>query len=325
VASAPQQRAAFDELVALLRRESAVSAHALQRHRDTAAGAALERQLEHTLDRLALLYGRGTYENLSTTGILEPAIQNELRLAEALPEPEAAAAAARAQALLDAARRGVRLHVPERPRATAALRGAYVEPLRPELQQQLWQREQPYLPWQDGAVLVLSDPELDALRAAGDEVDVLFLDADELLDLDAREDRPSLEAELERRLAVARAAPDGVGDSHERHITRLLLDQSTVLRNLRDRLADEHPSAHEALLSILAEHRDLLATRLAAEPPARSVLEDPLAASIDGERDLQTLLNRWSAETEDPAGLGPRFRAVAGAGTRLAELERHSR
>ena len=322
--TALEQRVAFDEVARLLSSVAAVSAHAIRAHpRDAPARAVLEQQLEHTLDRLALLYGRGTYENLNTVAILHTAVGNELRLAGALEGPESAAAARRAQSLVDAARRGVRLHARQPPASVTVYRGVYVEPLRREFERSLWQQEEPYLRWRDGAVVVLPADELDALRSAGDEVDVLFLDPGELLDLDARDDRPALEAELGRRLAAARAAPDRVGDSRDRHVLRMLLRQSTVLRNLRDRLAAGHPSAHAALLPILAEHHALLASRLAAEPPSLAVLQDPLGATIDGERDLQALAGQWAAEPDDPAGLHGRFRAVADAGTHLTELLHH--
>ena len=165
-------------------------------------------QLEHTLDRLALLYGHGTYEALTTTEIVETAVENEQRLAAALDEPDATAATARARALVDAARRGVRLHVREPADSVRLYRGVYVTPLRPELERTLWAREEPFLRWGDGAVLILDEDELAAVRADGGEVRVLFLDADELLDMDFRGDRPALDAELEQRRAVARAAPE---------------------------------------------------------------------------------------------------------------------
>lgn len=323
MASISDQRAAFDQVASLLRSAAAANARALQDRGDTPAGRALEQQLELTLDRLALLYGRGTYENLSTVEIVQAAVGNELRLAAALDEPASAAAATRARSLVDAARRGVRLHAREPTPSVSPHRGVYVQPLRQELERSLWQREEPYLRWRDGAVVILPEDEADALRAAGDEVDVLFLDPEELLELDAREDRPAFLAELEQRLAAARGAPDRVGDSRDRYVRRMLLGQSIVLRNLRDRLAAGHPSAHAALLPILAGHTTLLHERLAAEPSAPAALQDPLGASIDGERDLQALLSRWAAEPADPAGLRDRFRAVADAGTHLAELERH--
>jgi hypothetical protein len=254
---------------------------------------------------------------------VQTAVGNELRLAAALDEPASAAAVTRARSLVDAARRGVRLHAREPARPVTLHRGVYVEPLRPELEWSLWQREEPYLRWRDGAVAVLREDEADALRAVADEVDVLFLDPGELLDLAARDDRPALDAELERRLAAARAVPDRVGDSRDRYALRMLLGQSIVLRNLRDRLAAGHPAAHSALLPILAGHRTLLEARMAAGPPAPAVPHDPLGASIDSERDVQALADRWAAEPGDPAGLRGRFRAVADAGTHLAELERH--
>jgi hypothetical protein len=323
MAGVTEQRAAFGQVDALLRGAAAASARALQVHRGGPAGDALERQLEHTLDRLALLYGRGTYENLTTTEILETAVDNELRLAAELDGPASAAAADRVQSLVDAVRRGVRLHVGPPPASVRTHRGVYVQPLRPELERSLWARHEPYLRWRDGAVLIVTEDQAAALHTAGDEVAVLFLDVDELLDLDARDDRPTLEAELERRLAAARSAPDGVGDSRDRYALRMLLGQSTVLRNLRDRLADGHPAAHTALLPVIAGHRVHLEARMAAGPTARELLLNPLGASIDHERDLQALLNQWAAEPEDPSGLRDRFRAVADAGTHLPELRRH--
>jgi hypothetical protein len=322
VASAAAERAAFGQLVAQLRDGAAANARALHDHLGTPAGQVLDQQLEYTLDRLALLYGRGTYENLSTEEIFGTAMDDELHLAAAMDEPESAAALTRAQGLLDAARRGVRLHVRGPARPVRLLHGVYVEPLRPEFQRSLWSREAPYLRWRDGAVVIVDEEEVAALRAAGDEVNVLFLDPDELLDLDARDDRPALEAELERRLVAARAASDRVGDSRDRYVLRMLLRHSTVLRNLRDRLADGHPSAHEALLPILAEHRALLQGALAAAPATRAVRQDPLAATTDSERGVQALVSQWAAEPGDPAGLRGRFRAATEAGTSLADLER---
>ena len=324
MASVAEERTAVDQLAALLRSATAVTARALQVHRGTPAGLALDRQLEHTLDRLALLYGRGTYENLGTADIVQAAAGNELLLATALDEPDATAATRRAQALVDAARRGVRLHVREPAPPGTPRRGVYVEPFSPELERSLRRRDESYLRWRDGTVTVLDEDEAAALRADGHEVDVLFLEPAELLGLDARGDRPAFEAELERRLAAARAAPDMVGDSREEYLLRLLDGQSIVLRNLRDRLADEHPAAHTALLPVIAEHRALLETRLAAAgPPVQPATPDRLGAAIDTERDVLAHVSRWSAEPGDPAGLRDRFRAVAEAGTRLPELQQH--
>jgi hypothetical protein len=326
VASVDEERAAFDQVATQLRGAAATSARGLQARRGTPAGDALDSQLEHTLDRLALLYGRGTYENLDTEDIVETAVNNELRLATALDGADADAAIRRAQALVDAARRGVRLHVRDPALPVRLFRGVYVSPLSQDLLRSLASREEPYLNWGDGAVLVLSEDQLAELRAGSTELNVLFLDADELLDLDFRDDRPALEAELERRQAVARAAPDRVGDSPDRYVLRLLDGQSIVLRNLRDRLADDgHPSAHGALLPVLGEHRALFEQRLAAQPadPAAPAGQDPLDAAIDTERGVQDVLGRWAAEPGDPAGLRERFRVVGDTGTRLADLEQH--
>jgi hypothetical protein len=326
------QRAAFDQVAGRLREAAATSARALSVHRGSPAGDALDRQLEHALDRLALLYGRGTYENLATEEIVATAIGYELRLAAALDDPAAAEAAARrALAILGAARRGDGLHVREPAGGVRFDRGVYVEPLRPEVERWLWASHEPYVRWRDGALLILDDDEAERLRAAGDEVRVLFLNSDDLLDLDGRGDRQARDAELERRLAAARAAPDGVGDSRDHFLLDMLLAQSTVLRNLRDRLGDGHPSAHRALLPVIADHRALLQDRLVAGPSSRGVSGGPapggprdiLDAAIGAERDLRELVTRWAAEPDDPSGLLERFRAVAGAGTFLPELERH--
>ena len=95
-----------------------------------------------------------------------------------------------------------------------------------------------------------------------------------------------------------------------------------MLRNLRDRLAGDHPSAHEALLPILADHRAVFEKRLAA-PTSAAAEQDPLGSAIDTERAVQEHLGRWAAEPGDPAGLRERFRVVADAGTSLTELEQH--
>lgn len=323
MASIDEERTGFDQLAAQLRDAAATSARGLRATRGTPTADALDGHLEHTLDRLALLYGRGTYENLSTEDIVDAAVQREQRLAADLDEPEAGAAAGRVRALVDAARRGERLHVREPSSSARLLRGAYVTPLRPEVESALRAREEPFLPWGDGAVLVADEATLARLREAGDEVDVLFLDPDELLDLDFRDDRPALEAELERRRAAARTAPDRVGDSRDRYLLRMLDGQSIVLRNLRDRLADGHPSAHAALLPILAGHRTLFEGRLARQPAAAGAGQDPVGAAIDSERAVRRLTSRWAAEPGDPAGLRDRFRVVDDAGTRLADLEQH--
>lgn len=333
VASVPDERAAFDELAALLRRAAVANAYARQRLGGSPAGTAAGEQLGHTLDRLALLYGRGTYENLSTDEIVETAVDNELRLAAELDggsasesgSGDAADAVARAREIVDAARRGTRLHVRQPAGSVTRRWGVYVEPLRQAFESSLWAIEEPYVRWRDGAIVILDEPQAEALRAAGDEVDVLFLDPDELLDLDGRGDRLALEAELGRRLAAARGAADRVGDSRDRYARRMLLRQAIVLRNLRDRLAGGHPAAHAALLPVLARQTDMLAARLAGGPAAAAVQEDPLGASIDDERAVQSLAGRWAGEAGDPAGLRGRFQAVAGTGTRLAELERHRR
>lgn len=321
MATAPEQREAFGQLVGALRDAASANAQALREHPDPAARRVLGRQLEHTLDRLAALYGRGTYENLTTEDIVRAATENEVRLAMELDEPQASAARRRAGALTDAARRGVRLHPRPAPEQVPLHRGAYIEPLRDEVAGSLWAQHEPFIPWRDGAVVIMREEDLDRLRAAGDQVSVLFLDADELLDLDGNEDRSAVEAELDRRLTAARAAPDRVGDSRDAYLLRLLHGQSVVLRNLRDRLAGDHPSAHAALAPVLAEHAALLGDHLAARPAAAG---QPLSAAIDHERNVQELVGRWTEEP-DVAGLRGRFEAVAEAGSRLADLERLSR
>lgn len=329
MATVPEHNAAFGELVSELRDAASADARALREHPDPAARQVLEQQLEHTLDRLAAAYGRGTYENLTTDEIVRAATENEVRLALELDEPEASAARRRASALTDAARRGVQLHPRPAPATLALYRGAYIEPLRDEVAQALWAEHEPFLRWRDGAVVIMSEDDLDRLRAAGDQVSILFLDADELLNLDG----DAAEAELDRRLTAAAAAPDRVGDSREAYLLRLLDGQSIVLRNLRDRLAADHPSAHAALEPVLREHAALLGEHLAAagRPPAAATGRPPaaaavpaLAAAIDHERNVQELIGRWAAEP-DVAGLRGRFEAVAEAGSHLGDLEQLSR
>ena len=321
MANAAEQFAAFEQLAGQLRDAAAAAARGLRAHRGTPAGDALHSQLEHTLDRLALMYGRGTYEALTTEEIVDTAVANELRMAAELGEPQAAAATGRARALTDAARRGARLHIREPGSSVRLFRGVHVAPLSPELAGALRAREDPYLAWGGGAVVILDDDELAAVRTAGGEVNVLFLDADELLDMEFRDDRPALEAELERRRAVARAAPDRVGDSRDRYLLRLLHGQSIVLRNLRDRLAGDHPSAHAALLPVLAEHRALFEDRMTAEPADQAA--DLLGAAIDSERAVQEQAGRWAAEPDDASGLRERFRVVTAAGSHVPDLEQH--
>jgi hypothetical protein len=180
----------------------------------------------------------------------------------------------------------------------------------------------PYVTWRGGILAALDEPAIAELRAAGDEADVLFLAADELLDLDGRGDRAARDAEVERRLAIARAAPDRVGADRARYALYILQIQNTRLRHLRDRLAAAHPAARRALLPVIAAHRASLERAVLAVPVALEVAADPLAALIDHERALQALVERWAAEP-DVAGLGDRFRAVAGAGSPLTDLERH--
>lgn len=323
MATRDEERAAFARLDTLLRLAAAANARAMHAHRGTPAGEATERQLGHTLDRLAVLYGRGTYENLSTVNIVAAAVDNERRMAAVLDEPASSAADARARSLVDAARRGVRLHVRAPAGPVRLLRGVYVRPLRVEFQRSLVAREEPFIRWRDGVLVIMDEEEIAALRARGDAVDVLFLDPDELLDLDARGDPAAEETELSRRLTVALGSPDQLGDSRDRYLARTLLRQSVVLRNLRDRLAGEHPGAHRALLPVLAEHTAFLATWLSAEPATGAVLRDPLGAAIDNERELWELVGWLAAAAEDSAGLRARFQAVADTGTRIAELERH--
>jgi hypothetical protein len=321
-----QHIAAFNQIADLLRAGATASARALVAHRRKRVAADIDRQLEHTLDRLAWLYGRGTYENLSTTELFQTAISAEMRLARELSRSAHARARppARARHLVDAARSGVRLHV-FGVQPVELWRGVYVEPLRPEFERRLRAHEEPFIRWRDGAVVVLAESELGELRTTGASVYVLFLDSDELLDLEGRGNRAMLEAELVRRLAIAFKAPDHVGDSRQDYLLRRLLEQSTVLRNLRDRLAVEHQAAHRACLSILASHRALLIRTLAATPHGQAVATDPLQDAIDREHELYSLATRWANARTDAAGLLGRFKAVAEAGTRVATLERHRR
>lgn len=311
---------AFEEIAARLRDAVVAGVRALTVHAGTAMAGDLDRALEHALDRLALLYGGVALDSQAIEAVIDAAIGAELRLAHDLDATEAAAARARAQALVDVARRGDRLHV-HGPVPEPLLRGVHIAHPRPEVERALRIDRVPYVAWRGGILVVISDHAIARLRAAGDEVDVLFLDPDELLDLDGRGDRAARDAEVERRIDVARGAPDRIGDDRTRYALRTLLIQSKRLRYLRDRLAAPHPAAHRALLPLLAAHRASLERVSLAMPVAPSVAAAPFAALIDQERALQVLVARWAAEPDD--GLGDRFRAVAGAGSPLAELERH--
>lgn len=318
MASPAQYMAAYREVADLLHASAVSTARTLHAHPSAAARATLDQQLEHTLERLALLHARGTVENLSTVSLYETAIDNELRLAQ--ESHGAHGHAPRATAIHEAARRTPRVHA--RMPAPSIRRGALVAPLDAQLEAQLTARREPYMAWEGAALVALPEPELTALRAAGYEVDIVFLDADELLDR-AAERHPGFDAELARRRAAARRAHDHVGDSHARHRQRKLLAQSTLLRNLRERLATEHAPAHAALAPIIAENRALLEHELRAEPAlltAHAPSPDPLRESIAHERALQTALARLVAD-DDLAPMRVRFAAVAGAGTHLTALE----
>jgi hypothetical protein len=315
-------RAAFDATASALRDSVAASVFALEAHRGTPATTTIEKHLEHSLDRLAALYGVGTFENLSVQELFDSAIRAELhlafetaRLANTTPHLHQAAA----RELVDAARRGSHLVVQANP-VIDPQRGVYVESRRPEFMQMLTATRNPYAAWHDGIITILPEQMLAHLRATRDSVDVLFLDGDEMHDLFGRQDFTALDAELRRRLAVARAAADRIGDSRERHVLRQLMHQSTILRNLQDRLASDHPSAHRALLPIIADNRARIDAAHLRTPPGKAVLADPLAATIAHEQTLQAALTRVLASGTDPAGLAARFRAVAAAGTHLAAL-----
>ena len=123
MADRSEHHAAFAQIADELRAGAAANALALRDHHGLPAAEALERQLENTLDRLALLYGRGTYENIGTSELFAIAMRNEVALGH---EREAAANSSQHQALVDAARRGVRLNVRDDLQSARALRGANV-------------------------------------------------------------------------------------------------------------------------------------------------------------------------------------------------------
>jgi hypothetical protein len=312
------QHVAFDQIADLLRAGAVENARALAAHRGQPAEPLLEKQLESTLDRLAWFYGRGTFENLSTAAIFRTAIDSEVLLAEDLQGVAAAGARLRAQRLVDAARCGVRLYVGG-VKGVERWCGVYVETPGPEFERSLVGTEARFLRWNDGLVVALPQSEIDEMRAAGYRIFVLFLDCDELLDLAGRGERSETNAELARRLAIARTATDCVGDLAQAHLVRRLFKQSVVLRNLRDRLEFEHSLAHRALLPILRSHRTDLEDALAAGGTSPY----PLLESIAIERSVRSLAERWATEEGDPAGLQRRFRVVADAPTlaHLLELE----
>jgi hypothetical protein len=344
--STQEHRRAFDELADGLRQSLQAGSHALQSQRGTPTADVLERHFEHTLDRLAHLYGSGTYENLSVSAIFASAVHGEslaayeyLREARHLPasQPEgrqrltesAERHRQRAHALINAARRGERLSVPNDPPAISPRRGVYVTPLTPEVYALLMRNRPPSVRWRDGAVASIGEATIDSLREIGAEATILFLDTDELHDEADKRTPEALQAEFGRRLAAAKAdGGRGVGEPLARHINRLLLHQSNVLRNLQYRLRREHEIAHRAVQPILVENRRLLAAGLVAhptwEPEGGTPPHDPFARTIALERAAQEHAAIWQAhgQKDDAAGLRFKFQYFVEAGTLLDELTR---
>ncbi len=312
---------AFCQIADDLRTMAVANARALEEHRCAPAAAILEKQLEHTLDRLARFYGRGSYENLTTQRIFQIAVDEEIQFAQELDPADRAGALSRAHRLVDASRRGRRLNVKAYP-ARSPARVIYVEPFRPEFRIQLLSVTEPFLTRENGAVVVRNELEINELRAAGDDVFILFLNAPDFLDLIERHDRLVLDAELVQRLAQARAAPDRIGDSRPAYIRNQLLQHDVGLRNLRDRLAAEAPAARRELLPILAEHRQLLERELIRAPQGRPC--SPLEESIAREREFQYLLSCWTAaaEADNATGMLGSLKVVAESGSFLNELAR---
>ena len=216
MSSPHEHRRAFYALADFLRQSIQTTAQAVHAHRGRASGEALEKHLDHTLERYAGLYGLGTFENLTVSEIFVSAINGEARIAEEYrhemeqqPERRAELAAAaerhdrRARELIDAARRGNRLHVPSGPHGIEAYRGVYVAPFSAKVQALLIRDREPFVRWQDGAVAAVPESLIAKLRGTGAEVTVLFRDADELTDEAGQHTPEEMEAELSRRVATA--------------------------------------------------------------------------------------------------------------------------
>jgi hypothetical protein len=318
-----EHAAAFDELVGLLHGAASANAHLIAVHRGTERGDAASRRMEDALDRLSLLYATGTYENLAIDSLFQAAIENELVLAhDILPGDDAAGDGhrLRARALVDCARSGFRINL--RPVTQVTIhRAVHVAPADPAFEQGLRRRRAPYLRWDDGVVVVLEEHEILSLAEAGMTVHVLFLNADGFLDLVRRQDTPAMGRELDRRLALARQAADGLGDCRHHHRRLSLLSQSTLLRGLRDRLEGDHPGAHATIQPILAGNRAVLeATVVSAPIAADATRQDHAAAAMDHARAVRSLITRLAASPDDPAGFRARFRAAAAGLTDAAPV-----
>jgi hypothetical protein len=324
MAGGGEHRAAFREIANELRAGAIANARALNVRRDSPAGDVLDRQLENTLDRLAAMHGRGVFENLSPEAIFHSAIETDVAIAHAraaLGDDVAGASPGRAQRLIDAGRRGAGINLrgeipPHRP-----FHGAYIEPASENLLLYLQQSREPFVRWEQGVLVILQATVLESLRANGYKVEILYLDGDELLDLDAAGDKAGFAAETNRRLAQARLADDHVGDSRQHHLLRLADKQNRILRNLRDQLQLKgHSAARAAILPEIAASRTIYEAALMAAPMHRAAIRDPLAAVIVHEKKARQMAEKFAAE-ENVAGLREHFRIVANAPSLLAELE----
>lgn len=341
MSSAQQHRESFDQLVDWLRQSVQVNVYTLRTYRGTPIGDLLEKHLEHTLERLAGLYGVGTYENLSVSEIFASAINIESLLAHEYRHPATQSNLQpqrhaeliqgserhmqRARALINAARRGNNLAVPLEPNSTVSYRGVYVTPFSPAVHSALLRSERPFVRWQDGVVAGVSEHFMQELSAIKGYVTILFLDADELYDLAGKLPREEFETELGRRLAASRVNVGRVGDTLERHINRLLLHQNNVLRNLQHRLEKEHPLAHRAVAAILMETRHLIEMGLVVHqtwmPSAEVRQVDPFKQTIDLEARAQAHAADWLNRNPDETGWRPRFQHFVNSGTLLEELK----
>jgi len=337
---------AFDWLARQMRTNLHLTAQALEAHQgDAELQAALERQFNHTLLRLAHLHGRGVYEHLGLTEVFILAIEAEARLTQEYQEEQyriADRGREPQQSLAEGAgrhnRRARRLAemlaglgheaythgIP----SVALRRGVYVAPFSGAMSDFLVGHRIPFHPWRDGALVRWPGHHLNELQERAEIVETLYFDVDELEDAINRLDPAELDREIARRLAAARD-PEGLGTGDEflHHVNRLLLHQVIVLHSLQELLEPEHPHLAASLRPLIDESVTLIRAALLAHPSwAPEAAPDdngPLQQLADHERALQEHASDHATRMrdDDAIGLLYKFDKFLTAGSHADELE----
>ncbi|MGH9937035.1 MAG: hypothetical protein ACREAM_12360, partial [Blastocatellia bacterium] len=276
---------AFDWLAREMRTNLHLTAQALEAHQgDAELQAALERQFNHTLLRLAHLHGRGVYEHLGLVEVFILAIEAEARLAQEYQEEQGRLAdlgkspqqplaegverhtrrARRLAEMLAGLGHGVYTHgIP----SVALRRGVYVAPFSEAMRYFLVGHRLSFQPWKDGALVMWPGHHLNELQERAEIVEVLYFDVNELEDAINRLDSAGLDREIARRLAAARDPQgSGTGDEFLHHVNRLLLHQVIVLHSLQELLEPEHPHLAASIQPLIDESVTLIRAALLAHP-----------------------------------------------------------